>query len=721
MGSKIKASRVVAFGLVIALLIALCVGTLYQLQIVDGAQALAESQAHQFSNQTVTAARGNILDRYGRVLVSNRECYNLYINTTRLFGDDVEDPNALILQMVNIVEANGIEWTDDLPITKEPPFEYDANMSDLSRRMLEAYFERHGLDEDTSAVELMSYFRTRYEIANSYSSSDMRKISAVRYALNVRYAINTGDYIFVEDASIDLISELMGVVGNVIEVRSSYVREYNTQYAAHILGYIGAMEDYEVEQYMRGEDSGYKLDSQVGKTGAEYAFESWLHGSDGTARVERNADGTLMGMVYTEDPVPGNHVYLTIDIQLQEAVERALENGILALQLKRDEDNAKAIASGNEDEVREDIQEAAAVVVDVKTGEPLAIASYPSFDASRVYETEYYKELTANADDPNIPQPLYNYALMGAYAPGSTFKPLTALAALTNNVVNTETRIKCEGVFSKYADQGYAPHCWIYDQTDGQILHGSDNVSEAIRDSCNYFFYSVADSLGIDALVEFAEDFGLGEPTGIELAETTGNMANPDNHEGVYDVDAWVYGDTLQAGIGQSDSLFTPLQLAEYCAAIANGGVRHSASILKSVRSFDYSQQLYEKQTEVLSRVESADYNFAAVQQGMYLLAHDVNSSSSDVYNAFNNYSYNGEFIGVAAKTGTSQLGEEKTNNAIFMCYAPFDDPEIAVAIVISRGHSGANCTSIAKDILDAYFSLSDRDTAAEGENALLR
>ena len=189
MGSKIQTSRIVAFGLVILILLALCVGTLYQLQIVEGAQALAESQAHQYSNQTVTAARGNILDRYGRVLVSNRECYNLYINTTRLFGDDVEDPNALILQMVNIVEANGIEWTDDLPITKEPPFEYDENMSALSRRMLEAYFERHGLDEDTSSVELMSYFRTRYEIANSYSSSDMRKISAVRYALNVRYAI----------------------------------------------------------------------------------------------------------------------------------------------------------------------------------------------------------------------------------------------------------------------------------------------------------------------------------------------------------------------------------------------------------------------------------------------------------------------------------------------------------------------------------------------------
>ena len=252
------------------------------------------------------------------------------------------------------------------------------------------------------------------------------------------------------------------------------------------------------------------------------------------------------------------------------------------------------------------------------------------------------------------------------------------------------------------------------------FTHGNDNVSEAIRDSCNYFFYTISDQMGIDIMDEYAALFGLGESTGIELPEATGNMANPDNHLN-YDVDEWVYGDTLQAGIGQSESLFTPLQLAEYCAALANGGTRYSASILKSVRSFDYSTQLYEKEAEVLNTVDSADYNFAAVQQGMYLLAHDVNSSSSVVYQAFNNYSYNGEYIGVAAKTGTSQLGEGVTNNAIFMCYAPFDDPEIAVAIVVSRGYSGANLTSIAKDVLDAYFSLGDKTSTADSENTLLR
>ena len=712
MGSKIKASRVVAFGLVIALLIALCVGTLYQLQILNGAAYYDASQNNNVTYPAVKAARGNILDRYGRVLVSNRECYNLVINTTRLFGDEVDDPNAVILEMVNIVEDSGAEFIDDLPITKSPPFEY-TEMTDFQRTLLNAYFDDHDLAEDTTAVELMSYFRTRYDIDNTYSAEDMRKISAIRYALNVRYAINTSSYTFVEDASIDLISDIMGAVGSVIEVESSYVREYNTQYAAHLLGYIGAMTDVEQEQYMVGDNSGYNYDSMVGKDGVELAFESWLHGTDGKSRVTRNSEGTITSTVYEEDPVPGNHVYLTIDIQLQEAVERALENGIIALQLERDQENAEAIANGTPDEVREDIQGGAAVVVDVNSGNPLAIASYPTFDASQVYEN-YAEYLSAEYD------PLYNRATMGAYAPGSTFKPLVALAALSENIINTETRIDCLGVFSKYADQGYAPECWIYTQNDGQLTHGNDNVSEALRDSCNYFFYTIADMMGIDILDEYAADFGLGESTGIEIGETIGNMANPDNHLN-YDVDAWVYGDTVQAGIGQSDSLFTPLQLAEYCAAIANGGTRYSASVLKSVRSFDYTRQLYSGETKVMSTVDSADYNWAAVQYGMYLFTHDINGSSSEAYYAFNNYSYNGESIGVAAKSGTSQLGEDITNNALFMCYAPYDDPEIAVAIVVERGRAGSALTNIAKDVLDAYFSLSNPSNSAESENTLLQ
>lgn len=711
MKKLVSTGRLFAFGLLVVALLALCVGTLYKLQIIEGAAYYEESQNKQGSEQTVTAARGNILDRYGRVLVSNRECYNLKISDKRLFSDEVEDPNAVILQMINMVEAAGDKYTDDLPITKEPPFEY-TNMTDIQRMLLNAYLKDKGLDEDTTAVELMSYFRTRYDIAGSYNAEEMRKIASVRYAVNVRYAINTNPYVFVEDASIDLISDLMGVVGNVVEVETSYIREYNTQYAAHILGYVQAMSDADMEKYRPGkENSTYDYDTKVGKDGVELAFENWLHGTNGKATVERTASGTVTSTIYTEDPVPGNHVYLTIDIQLQEAVERILETGIQTLQLKRDEDNLKAVSEGRTDDVREDIQGGAIVVVDIKTGEPLAIASYPTYNLSTLLED--YDEISSTEYDP-----LFNRALLGAYAPGSTFKPCTAIAGLSENIINTETQILCDGVFTKYSDQGYAPECWIY--TQDHLTHGNDNVTEALKDSCNIFFYTVSDNLGIRKLMEYAEDFGLGESTGIELVETTGNMANPDNHL-TYDVDEWVDGDTVQTGIGQSDSLFTPLQLAEYCAAIANGGTRHSAALLKSVRSFDYSRQLYQKDTEALSTVETADYNWAAVQRGMYLMANDISSSSLTVYYALGNYSYNGVSLPVAAKTGTSQLGEDKTNNAIFMCYAPFDDPQIAISIVVERGQSGANLSSMARNVLDAYFGLGDKSSTADSEYTLLK
>ena len=709
----VSSSRLAAFALVVVLLIALCAGTLYKLQIIEGAAYYEESQNSLTSYPSVTAARGNILDRYGRVLVSNRECYNLKISDTRLFSDEVEDPNTVILQMINLVEAAGETYTDDLPITLEPPFEY-TNMTDIQRTLLDAYLKAKGLDEDTTAVELMSYFRTRYEIANSYTAEEMRKIASVRYAVNVRYEINTNSYIFVEDASIDLISDLMGVVGNVVEVETSYVREYNTQYAAHILGYVQAMSEEDMAKYRpEDENSGYDYDTKVGRDGVEAAFEDWLHGTNGEARVTRTANGTVTSTVYLEDPVPGNHVYLTIDIQLQEQAERILETGIYELQIERNDDNAEAVAEGRLDEVREDIQGGAIVVVDVKTGEPLAIASYPTYDLATIIE-DYADLLEADYD------PLFNRALMGAYAPGSTFKPCTAIAGLTENIINTETQIECTGIFTKYESQGYAPACWIYTQMDGQLTHGYDNVTEALKDSCNIFFYTVADDLGIRKLMEYAEDFGLGESTGIELTETIGNMSNPDNHLN-YDVDGWVDGDTVQAGIGQSDSMFTPLQIAEYCAAIANGGTRHSAALLKSVRSYDYSRQLYQNKTEVLSAVDSADYNWAAVQRGMYLMANDITSSSNTVYYTLGNYSYNGVSLPVAAKTGTSQLGEGKTNNAIFMCYAPFDDPEIAVAIVVERGLSGANLSRMARNVLDAYFSLGSISNTAERENSLLK
>lgn len=408
--------------------------------------------------------------------------------------------------------------------------------------------------------------------------------------------------------------------------------------------------------------------------------------------MTKNASGTVTGTTYTTEPEPGDQVSLTIDLDLQSAAEQSLTKGIENMKSKSTK-TSDAVGGG------------ALVAVDVATGQPLAIANYPTFDLQTLFQSEENYKAVSEADN----QPLFNRALLGQYSPGSTFKPCTAIAGLTEGVITTGTRIQCTGTFRKYEDTGYAPKCWI---ASSGVTHGNDNVTEAIRDSCNIFFYTVGDSLPIDTLARYAAAFGLGEHTGIELPESTGQMATEAVKKKLENTN-WYVGDSLQAAIGQSYSLFTPLQLAEYCATIANGGTRHSASILKTVRSYDGSELIYENEAEVLSTVETSDYNWAAVQKGMYLVANDRAGSA---YETFGDYG-----VKVAAKTGTAQLGDNQVNNAIFICYAPYDNPKVAVAVVVEHGSAGASIASIARDFLDAYFTVKTVDTAPESELSLLR
>ena len=715
MNKLIKSGRVATIFILLILLLSVYLVFLYKLQIIEGEEYYNQSNEIKTEERRVTASRGNILDRYGRVLVSNKECYNLTIDTAKLFAS--EDPNSTILELIEMVEQFGDTYTDDLPITTDPPFEYDPNMTDIQRTMLEAYFKDEtrvkefkaaGISEYPSAVELLSYMRTRYNIDNSYSAEEMRKIAGLRYSINVRYSINTADYVFVQDASMELITSIMENKLAGIEVTRAYAREYGTEYAAHLLGYVGLMTQEEYEKYSLRD---YANDAMVGKDGVEYAFEDYLHGEDGTVEETRNASGTILSTVYTEEPVPGNHVYLTIDIVLQEQVERILDNGIRILTQERMTEKGEQEAKGLwtfEDGFWE-ITGGAAVVVNVKTGEPLAIASWPTYDVTTIIEN--YSDLLKAEN-----APLFNRALMGAYAPGSVFKPCTAIAALSEGIVNTEEEIKCEGVYPRYASEGYAPECWIWSSIPGEhYTHGELNVTGALLNSCNYFFYSVGNFLGIDNLEKYARDFGLGESTGIELVETKGNMSSEDTHMD-YAGTEWRIGDTLQAAIGQSDSIFSPLQLAEYCAAVANSGTRHSASILKSVRNYDYSEEVFTRQSEVMSTVTSAQYNWDAVHDGMFEVANNWQNEAVAKY-----------FIDLpqsqraAAKTGTAQKGENIVNDAIFICYAPFDDPEVAVAIVVERGKAGANCAFMARQILDVYFNIKSYSDSSEGEMSLLK
>ena len=698
----VKPSRVAGLVILILLLLTVYLVELYKLQIIEGEANYNRSSELTNTERVVTAARGNIYDRYGRTLVSNEETYNLKIDTDKLFAND--DPNSVILELVHMVQGYGDEYTDDLPITMTPPFEYDPDMTAIQRTMLDAYYVRQEIDPNSTAVELMSYMRTRYNIDNSYSAEEMRIIAGVRYSINVRYAIPTGDYIFVEDASMKLISSIMEnkLVG--IEVERAYSRKYGTEYAAHILGYTGLMTQEEYEKYSL---LNYSTDAMVGKDGVEYAFENYLHGKDGKVIETKNSAGTVLATVYEEEPEPGNHVYLTIDSVLQEQTERILANGVSILKQNIAQKRAEGTARGDYNvDLKDEITGAAAVVVNVKTGEPLAMASWPTYNVATILE-DYQDLLEAeNA-------PLFNRPLMGTYAPGSTFKPCTAIAALTMGIVNTEDKIKCEGVYTRYAAEGYAPECWIWNSTKDHLTHPEENVTTAIRDSCNYYFYSIGNFLGVDDLGKFAANFGLGEYSGIELVEAKGNMSNQANHMD-YAGTEWRIGDTLQAAIGQSDSVFTPIQMAEYCATVANSGTRYSASILKSIRNYDYSEKLYDREPTVMSTVESAEYNWAAVHEGMWQVLNDyINEKNVNVWVDCP--------WRVAGKTGTAQKGEGIQNDGIFMCYAPYKDPEVAIFVVVERGGAGADVQFIARHIMDAYITIMGYSDTSETEMTLLK
>jgi len=292
--------------------------------------------------------------------------------------------------------------------------------------------------------------------------------------------------------------------------------------------------------------------------------------------------------------------------------------------------------------------------------------------------------------------------MQGLYSPGSTFKIVTAVAALREGVITPRDEIYDGGKYTKY--EGYQPTCWIYPGSHGWI-----NTAEALRDSCNYFFFELGDRLGIDKLSACAAQFGLGSHTGIELYEETGILATREYKESQGD-EPWFVGDTLQASIGQSYNLFTPLQLAEYTATIANNGTRLATHILKAVKSSDFSQTLYTSQPKILDIVEADKDVFETVQLGMYYVT--TQGTPSTVFKDLG--------VPAAAKTGTAQLGEDLANNAIFICYAPYKNPEIAVAVVVEKGGSGNAIASIAKDVLKYYFDTKAAREKIDSENALV-
>lgn len=665
------------------------VGVLYNIQINQHDYYLAKSIRTITRVETVEASRGVITDRSGRELVSSRSSYNLTFDSSLLSEED--DENLAILRLIKLCQSQQVSWADNLPITFTAPFSYTLDKLDDTQRSRFADFLQKdlkrvstnlspdGITEELlnslglDAGSLVALLREKYEIPVSFSPADARAVIGVQYELSIRQLVSTTAYAMAEDIDSAMISLLND--GNYAGARitTSSVREYQTDSAAHILGTVGPIWR---EEYLELKDKGYGYNDRIGRSGVELAFEEYLKGTDGKRIVSTNAEGKITGEYYEKEPQPGNTVELTIDLSLQKSVEDALAETVSAMSAK----------DGNT------TRGAGAVVIKVGTGEVLALASYPDFDLS-TYNQDY------NILSTDLAKPLWNRTTMGTYAPGSTFKPLTAVAALMEGIITPYQKIKTTGHWTYPGDPNSYANCWIYNSSRGN--HGSINVSEAITVSCNYFFAQMGYYLGLDKLNEYATAFGLGEHTGIEIGDAAGNLAQ--NKAGENQA-PW-------AAFGQASYLFTPIQLANYIATLVSGGKHCDAHLLKAVKSYDNTQVLAVGNTDPKNTVDISDEALTAVKKGM----HDLTTTGS-LAPYFKDC-----VVDAGAKTGTAQVNKDTENNGVFVCFAPYDDPEIAVSIVIEQGGSGSALASTAVSILNAYFSADEIGTAIIGENQLMQ
>lgn len=726
---------------VMGLLFLLFIAVLWDLQIVHGPDYRQNATKRIAQVEKVEAVRGEVVDRNGRVLVTNRSTYQVTLNESAM-GEEAER-NANLLELIHICQSEGVTWTDTFPVSKTAPFVFTLDqatntqknsfaslmktmkwtepaaqaleqigaapedeeqtlsgfLEEIGKTAQEIHDGTYGVSDSSgtiSAQALIDTMRAYYEVDASLSDEDARALLGVLYELSLRKKdATTSAYIFATDVDVQFITVVREHKLKGVKVNATTTREYKTSYAAHLLGRVGPITGtmwYAEDSYYK--KNGYNMNDLVGIDGIEAAFEEYLRGEAGTQAVETNADGKVVGeswMIDSEtgetlEPKPGDNVVLTIDLRIQEALEESLAKRVPTLT-----DQTKG---------------AAGVVMDMEGG-VLAMASYPTYDPN------IYKNVTLYQEANNNPlRPFNNRATMGTYSPGSTFKMITGVAALQEGYTTPTEEIKDTGRFQypageKYPYGDYHPKCWIYDSGGN---HGYENISEAIRDSCNIFFYTMADRMGIDLLNKYAAMFGLGQSTGIELPEKTGYVASPETSKALGQ--EWYGGLLLSAAIGQGNTLCTPLQLANYIATLVNGGTRYEAHLLKTVKSSDYSQVILEKEPEALDTIDISQENLEAVKYGMYLLG-----TEGSVASYFKDLP-----VTVGAKTGTAQVGSATAEaNAVFVCFAPYEDPEIAIALAVEQGGSGTSAAAIAADVLAAYFSADAISESVVSEGTLLR
>lgn len=665
---------IVILSFLVAALVCFCV-VLFNYQIVNGDEYRALSVAGTAKREVVETSRGIITDRNGKVLVSNRLAYTLKFSDSD-FGKDQAACNDAVWRLIELCRAEGVEWIDPLPLTAEAPYTLSTEtpgktfISWLKNNKL-AYTGESTVTLTASSDEVMAALRKVYNIDDGYTDQQARLIAGVRYGAKI-----SGGYVFAEDVPVRVISQVVDGHYAGVSTGTSSQRVYNTTYAAHILGRVSRIFAEDWDNY---KDKGYSMDALVGKGGVEEAFESYLHGTNGVKLVTTDKNGKVTGELYAKEPQPGNTVALTIDLDLQKVTEDSLAEKIGSME-QRD-----GLTRGG-----------AAAVVSVGTGEVLALASYPTYDLSQ------WDEMYDTWNKDTVGRPMFNRATDGTYAPGSTFKLCSAVAALESGIVTPSTTIVDRGIYTYYTFP--QPKCWIYNSYGG--THGAVNVSQAITVSCNYFFYEVGRLMGIKTLDSYATQFGLGQHTGIEIGDSAGVLASPEYAEKIGET--WTDGQTITAAIGQSYNLFTPLQLANYVATLVSGGDHYEAHLLKSAKSFDNSSVVYAYNKAPINHVDMADSTLEAVKKGARGLA--TGSLS---------YVFRNCVVDVGCKTGTAETSQKLTNGC-FVAFAPYDDPQIAVCVVAEQGGGGANLAPVALDIINAYFSSASTTETIEGENTML-
>ena len=651
---------------------------LFNLQIIHGAEYRETSNTRLTRESVLRAARGSIKDRTGVEFVTNEMGFGLEIYQTK--ADDKTLNNA-IKTMTKILEDNKDKFIDNLPI-KVNPFSFTYSSEESQKEWKKSY----NIDENFTAEQCFNYFKEKYKVEED-DVEEARKIIAVRYEITRNGYSTTRSVKIASDISRESAvkireqnSELSGM--NIIT--EPIVKYTSGALASHVLGYVGAIDE---DEYSTRKDT-YRNDDVIGKNGIQYVFEEYLKGTDGVRQIDMAVDGSITSEYISEEAVAGDDVILTIDAKLQEVAEKALEK------------NIKDIANGKYGK-KTGSKAGAVVAMNVKTGEILALASYPDYEPGLFVKGISQEKYDSYQEGNNM----YNRAVSGMYAPGSTFKMAVALAGLETGKITPTTTINDTGVYPR----GGNPVCWYY--TSYRSGHGYLNVSQAIKHSCNYFFYELGYRVGIDGIDKYASYLGLGRKTGIELQdETSGILASPKVAKEISGSD-WYLGDTLSAAIGQTYNSFSPLQMAKYVSMLANGGKDIDVTLVKSIIKADGSEvskdeinQFVNKKLGITDtnseKLDIKKENVQAILKGMKGV---TSESGGTAYSTFANFN-----ITVGGKTGSAQIGVngEQGAHAWFVGFAPYEDPEIAVVVLVEKGGTGGYTAGVAKEIMAEYFGM---------------